>query len=148
MKKEAEAGVIESCNMMKAAIQDVIAAIGEMMDAMSAFEGFQGEVTFAFGAGKYAAGGYPSRGSLFWAGEAGPELLGTVGGKTAVASNDEITGIASAVYSTGNEEAQLLSQLISIGQAMLNKDPVVISDKDIARMNNSGQSKLGLSIIS
>ena len=146
--KAAEAGVIESCNTMKAAIQDVIAAIGEMMDAMSAFEGFQGEVTFAFGAGKFAAGGYPSRGSLFWAGEAGPELLGTVGGKTAVASNDEITGIASAVYSTGNEEAQLLSQLISIGQAMLNKDPVVISDKDIARMNNSGQSKLGLSIIS
>ena len=145
--KEAEAGVIESCNTMKAAIQDVIAAIGEMMDAMSAFEGFQGEVTFNFGAGKFAEGGFPSRGSLFWAGEQGPELLGSIGGHTAVASNDEITGIANAVYSTGNTEAELLGQLIAVARMMLDKDPVVISDKEIAKMNLSGQNKLGMSII-
>ena len=75
-------------------------------------------------------------------------MVGSVGGRTGVVSNDEITGIADAVYNTGNTEAELLAQLLQIGQAMLNKDPIVLSDKDIARMNNSGQSKIGMSIIS
>jgi hypothetical protein len=75
-------------------------------------------------------------------------MVGTVGGKTGVVSNGEITGIRDAIYSTGGTESQLLAQLIQIGQAMLNKDPIVLSDKDIARMNNSGQNKLGMSIIS
>lgn len=45
----------------------------------------------------YANGGYPDTGSLFVAGEAGPELVGTIGGRTAVANTDSIAnGLASA----------------------------------------------------
>ena len=48
----------------------------------------------------YASGGFPSMGEMFIAREAGPELVGRIGNKTAVANNDQITqGIASAVYS-------------------------------------------------
>lgn len=48
----------------------------------------------------YAQGGFPSMGEMFIAREAGPELVGRIGNKTAVANNDQITqGIASAVYS-------------------------------------------------
>lgn len=50
---------------------------------------------------KYADGGYPDSGQLFWAREngAGAELVGTVGGQTAVASNDDILdGIRQGVY--------------------------------------------------
>lgn len=49
--------------------------------------------------GLYADGGYPKTGSMFIANEAGPELVGRIGSKTAVANNDQILqGIASAVY--------------------------------------------------
>lgn len=48
----------------------------------------------------YASGGFPSMGEMFIAKERGPELVGRIGNKNAVANNDQITaGIASAVYS-------------------------------------------------
>ena len=47
----------------------------------------------------YAEGGFPTEGSLFFANEAGPELVGTMGGRNAVANQQEITeGIRQGVY--------------------------------------------------
>lgn len=47
----------------------------------------------------YAQGGYPDAGQLFIANEAGPELVGNIGNKTAVANKDQITtAIANATY--------------------------------------------------
>ena len=47
----------------------------------------------------YAGGGFPSMGEMFIAREAGPELVGQIGNKTAVANNDQIiSGIADGVY--------------------------------------------------
>lgn len=47
----------------------------------------------------YANGGFPTEGSLFIANEAGPELVGTINGRTAVAPNQSITeGIKEAAY--------------------------------------------------
>lgn len=52
------------------------------------------------GVAQFASGGFPTTGQMFIAREAGPELVGRIGNKTAVANNDQITaGIASAVYS-------------------------------------------------
>lgn len=42
------------------------------------------------GYGVFATGGFPESGQLFMAREAGPELVGTMGGRTAVANNDQI----------------------------------------------------------
>lgn len=51
------------------------------------------------GTKKYASGGFPETGELFIAREAGPELVGRIQGKTAVANNDQIvSGISSGVY--------------------------------------------------
>ena len=58
----------------------------------------------------YASGGFPDTGELFVAREAGPELVGTIGGKTAVANNDDIvagiasanTGVINAIYGMAN----------------------------------------------
>lgn len=52
----------------------------------------------------FAMGGFPSTGQMFIAREAGPELVGTIGGHTAVANNNDIVaavsqGVASAVAS-------------------------------------------------
>jgi len=47
----------------------------------------------------YADGGYPIQGQLFVARESGPELVGSIGSRTAVASNDDILeGIRQGVY--------------------------------------------------
>lgn len=54
----------------------------------------------------YATGGFPSVGELFVAREAGPEMVGTMGGRTTVANNDQIVeGIKRGVY-----EANMASQ--------------------------------------
>ena len=45
---------------------------------------------------KYAAGGIPNYGQMFIAREAGPELVGTLGGHTAVMNNDQIVASVSA----------------------------------------------------
>lgn len=52
----------------------------------------------------YANGGFPPVGQLFLSREAGPEMVGTIGGSTAVANNEDIVsavsqGVASAVAS-------------------------------------------------
>ena len=53
----------------------------------------------AFNVGAYASGGFPSMGEMFIARESGPEMVGRIGNKNAVANNNQITqGIASAVY--------------------------------------------------
>ena len=57
------------------------------------------KISGAFNIGQYASGGFPSMGQMFIAREAGPELVGRIGSKNAVANNDQIiSGIASAVY--------------------------------------------------
>lgn len=47
----------------------------------------------------YASGGFPDVGQLFVANEAGPEMIGQIGNRTAVANQDQITtAIANATY--------------------------------------------------
>ena len=47
----------------------------------------------------FATGGFPDEGQLFIANEAGAEMVGSIGGRTAVANNDQIVeGIRQGVY--------------------------------------------------
>lgn len=81
----------------------------------------------------YAAGGFPEPYSIFAAGERGrAEILGTVGGKTAVAGGEEITGIREAVYSTSQQEIELLREQNRLLQGILNKE-FGISQNDIGK---------------
>lgn len=71
--------------------------------------------------------------SLFAAGENGiPEILGTVGGRTAVAGGAEITGIRDAIYETASEEVVLLRQQNQLLQGILQKE-FGISKSDIGK---------------
>ena len=46
-----------------------------------------------------ASGGFPSMGQMFIAREAGPELVGTIGGRSAVMNNNQIVeSVSSGVY--------------------------------------------------
>lgn len=83
--------------------------------------------------GLFANGGFPTEGQLFVANEAGPELVGTMGGRTAVANADSITdGIRQGVYdavvaanNNGGGDVQvrvyLDSREIKAGQQRLNR---------------------------
>lgn len=97
----------------------------------------------------YATGGFPETGQLFVANETGPELIGTVNGKNAVASNGEITGIADAVYSTGEEEATLLREQNQLLRQLLAKNtnislaPNVAAGRWVAQASNAYRKATG-----
>lgn len=80
---------------------------------------------------KFEHGGYvPTRFSMFMAGENGvPELMGTVGGKTAVAGGMEITGIKDAVFSTAQQEIELLRQQNQLLRELVNKKWGITQDE-------------------
>ena len=70
----------------------------------------KGQSTWAdissFGIFGYADGGFPDYGDLFIANEAGPELVGTIGNRTAVANSSSIeTAIYNAVRSAMSDSA-------------------------------------------
>lgn len=68
-------------------------------------------------------GGFVDAGQLFVAREAGPELVGTIGGSTAVANNDQIVaGIQSGVAEANAEQNGLIRQLIGVATQIAKKD--------------------------
>lgn len=77
----------------------------------------------------YANGGFPDLGQMFIAREAGPEMVGQIGGRTAVANNDQIAeGISEAVYNAfmranGNDRP-----------IVINPGPVYIDGKELMRV--------------
>lgn len=81
------------------AIKKATEGVGKFFDSVPGkiLKGVLGGPIFPF-----ASGGFPTTGSLFIAGESGAELVGTVGGQTAVAGGMEITGIREAVYDAAN----------------------------------------------
>ena len=71
----------------------------------------------------YAAGGFPNVGELFIAREAGPEMVGTINGRAAVANNDEIVqGIASGVASANATQNALLREQNSLLREIASKN--------------------------
>lgn len=58
----------------------------------------------------YASGGFPTQGQMFIAREAGPELVGTIGGQTAVVNNSDI------VASVSQGVAQAVASVLGSGQ--------------------------------
>ena len=77
----------------------------------------------------FAEGGFPEQGQMFIAREAGAEMVGSIGRKTAVANNDQIVGgIASGVASANEEQNVLLREQNSLLRAILEKDSGVYLD--------------------
>lgn len=78
----------------------------------------------------FASGGFPDAGSLFVAREAGPELVGQIGRRTAVANNDQIVeGIAGGVRNANSDVVNALYAAASqIVRAVNDKDTNVVLD--------------------
>ena len=95
----------------------------------------------------YQMGGIPNVGELFVARENGtPEYVGSLGGKTAVANNDQIvTAVANGVSMANDRVVNAIeSQTNALGNAIDRKDlNVQIGDRQIAEANKRGQKGMG-----
>lgn len=94
----------------------------------------------------YASGGLPTTGQMFIAREAGPELVGSIGGHTAVMNNDQI--VSSVAYGVRQAVAEVLvpylANIAATNEEIAEKDMSVnIGDRDIAMANRRGSRGLG-----
>ena len=92
----------------------------------------------------YASGGFPKTGELFAANESGPEMVGRIGNKTAVANNDQITtAIAESTY-------EAVSKALFENQE--NKQPIIINlgnetlYKGMTRNRNQASNQYGITV--
>lgn len=94
---------------------------------------------------QYATGGFPSTGELFIAREAGAEMVGSIGRRTAVANNDQIVeGIAYGVSVANRESDALLREQNTLLRAMLEKESGVYLDgKSISKSVEKHQRERG-----
>lgn len=75
---------------------------------------------------KYATGGFPQTGQMFIARESGAELVGSIGGRTAVANNDQIVGAVSlGVYNA------VVDAMSRTSQSSSGKQSIVINGREI-----------------
>lgn len=102
-------GFLESWERFKEIVHEVVTALFEWVSAMVArMKSMIASVNATANANAaqmeadgsqylqgFASGGFPE-GEIFLAREAGPELVGTIGGRTAVANNDQIVAAVSA----------------------------------------------------
>lgn len=94
-------------------IRNLLSAISSANSAMSSISRRSNSGNY----GLFASGGYPDEGQMFIAREAGPEMVGTIGGRTAVATNNDIVaavsqGVANAVSAVmgtgGNSKGEVV----------------------------------------
>lgn len=91
----------------------------------------------------YANGGTPNTGSLFWAGEAGPELVDQVGSRSTVYNAGQLAQELSVA--NGNVVGAIYGMRDAVVGAIAAKDTTVrISGGDIGRANAEYQRKRGV----
>jgi hypothetical protein len=88
------------CGRVRTAINTLVQSIGR---AFSTLNISMGGTSFSripyISIPRFERGGFPDAGQLFFARESGPELVGSIGGNTAVANNQQIVqGIEQGVY--------------------------------------------------
>lgn len=98
---------------------------------------------------QYASGGFPEPSQLFIAREAGPELVGTIGARTAVANNDQIVeGIARGVEGANSQQNALLREQNELLRAILAKEGTIrIGNKVIKQAYDAANRASGVSIM-
>lgn len=94
----------------------------------------------------YAAGGFPENGEMFVAREAGPELVGRMGRKNAVANNNQIVeGIKAGVFEAVMDafEASSLFKPSQGGKNVTLEFTLLCDSETIYKMSKKGEQKYG-----
>lgn len=125
---------IDNANRNTVRVSVDFSPIDELEDRISALGKNSKNITNRLGNGPsysaYASGGFPDAGQMFIAREAGPELVGQIGRRTAVANNDQIVeGIAGGVRNANSDVVNALYAAASqIVRAVNDKDTNVVLD--------------------
>jgi hypothetical protein len=98
---------------------------------------------------RYADGGFPAQGQMFIAREAGAEMVGSIGRRTAVVNNDQIVESVSNGVAVANEEQNaLLREQNSLLRAMLEKETnTYIDGKKITKTVEKHQRERGMVLV-
>jgi hypothetical protein len=98
----------------------------------------------------YASGGFPETGQLFMAREAGPEMVGSIGGRTAVANNDQIVqAVSVGVEAANQQQNELLREQNELLRALLSKGTNVNLDgRRVNQELDNARQYQGASIVS
>lgn len=109
----------EVTRMLNQMVSDANSLAGLTGKKYSHVGGYTMQQAQRFNIEMFANGGFPRSGELFIAREAGPELVGSIGGKTAVGGNDQI------------ERAIFNAVLTAMSQAMANgsNQPIELNQK-------------------
>lgn len=109
----------EVTKMLNQMVSDANSLAGLTGKKYSHVGGYEMQPAQRFNIEMFANGGFPRSGELFIAREAGPELVGSIGGKTAVGGNDQI------------ERAIFNAVLTAMSQAMANgsSQPIELNQK-------------------
>lgn len=120
-----DSGMVEGLNQSLASVQSAVASIRSTIMSLSGvgfsfgWSGFSGRLSTV---GLAAEGGLFNTGEMFIAREEGPELVGRMGNRNAVANNDQIvSGIAYGVASANDEQNSLLRQQNALLTRLLGK---------------------------
>ncbi|MBO7673614.1 MAG: hypothetical protein J6S63_01235 [Atopobiaceae bacterium] len=97
----------------------------------------------------FAAGGFPETGQFFFARESGPEMVGTIGSRTAVANNaDIVAGIASGVSAANRTTDALLREQNTLLRELLAKEiGVSLDGQQIAASINRASRQQGRPLV-
>ena len=98
---------------------------------------------------QYATGGFPTTGQMFIAREAGAELVGNIGGRTAVVNNEQIVAsVSRGVAEANGEQNSLLREQNSLLRSLLEKESGVYLDgKRLTNSVEKYQSQRGRQIV-
>lgn len=119
--------IIDGWNSLKKKINSLSIDIPEWLGGGTL--GFNLEMSSKISIPRFADGGFPEHGQMFIAREAGAEMVGSIGNRTAVANNDQIVaGIASGVAEANGEQNSLLREQNSLLRALLEKESGVYLD--------------------
>ncbi len=137
-------------NGISADIKDFVKKFGSLVGPKASLVGGIGKGAVMVQISAFADGGFPTMGSLFIANEAGPEMVGTIGGRPAVANNDQIVaGVANGVASANATQNALLREQNNILLEILNKTGAVSLDgKMLDRSIEQYRNNRGASIMS
>lgn len=125
--------ILELIGSIGSSISDAVSSIGGFVSGIgskiSGAVSGRAAVAAAPAVSAYATGGFPTKGSLFIANEAGPELVGRIGSRSAVANTDQIIeGITAGVESGNTAVVDALLRVIELLTIIAEKDPELVFD--------------------
>lgn len=125
--------IVELIGSIGSAISGAISSIGGFVSGIgskiSGAVSGRAAVAAAPAVSTYATGGFPTKGHLFIANEAGPELVGRIGNRSAVANTDQIIeGITAGVESGNTAVVDALLRVIELLTIISEKDPELVFD--------------------